>query len=153
MIVNARDERGATLIELVVSIVVIAIAATAVLGVLSRSVGRSADAMVMSQAVSIAEAYLEEIMSKPFADPDDTDGETLRTDFDDIHDYDGLVDGGARNQFGVALAPLAAYTVSVAVAASGSLPNVPSTDAARVDIRVTSPQGGTVALSGYKTRL
>ena len=38
--------------------------------------GRSADAMVLSQAVAIAEAYLEEITLKPFADPDGVDGET-----------------------------------------------------------------------------
>jgi MSHA pilin protein MshD len=150
---SRRAERGATLIELVVSIVVIAIAASAVLGVLSRSVGRSADAMVMSQAVSIAEAYLEEIMLKPFADPDGVDGEALRTDFDDVDDYHGLVDSGARNQFGAPLAPLSEYTVSVTVGASTALPSVPGGDAERIDVRVTYPQGVTVALSGYKTRL
>lgn len=77
---RSNRERGVTLIELIVSIVVIAIAASAVLGVLARSVGRSADAMVMSQAVSIAEAYLEEITLKPFVDPDGTDTESNRID-------------------------------------------------------------------------
>ena len=97
---RGRGERGATLIELVISIVVIAIAASAVLGVLSSTVGRSADAMVMSQAVAIAEAYLEEITLKSFADPDGVDGEAARPDFDDVDDYHGLVDNGARDQFG-----------------------------------------------------
>lgn len=146
-------ERGATLIELVVSIVVIAIAAGAVLGVLSRSVGRSADAMVLAQAVAIAEAYLEEIALKSFADPDGTDGEALRTDFDDVDDYDGLVDAGTRDQFGAALAPLASYTVTVTVAASTALAGVPGADAERIDVRVTHPGGVAVALSAYKTRL
>lgn len=146
-------QRGATLIELVVSIVVIAIAASAVLGVLASNVGRSADAMIMSQAVSIAEAYLEEIMLKPFADPDGIDGEALRTDFDDVDDYHGLVDAGARNQFGLALAALSQYTVSVTVGASGALPSVPGADASRIDVRVTYSPNVTVALSGYKTRL
>jgi MSHA pilin protein MshD len=148
-----RGERGATLIELVVSIVVIAIAAGAVLGVLSRSVGRSADAMVLAQGIAIAEAYLEEISLKSYADPDGTDGETLRTDFDDVDDYHGLVDAGARDQFGAALAPLAAYTVTVTVAASTALTGVPGADAERIDVRVTHPGGVAVALSGYKTRL
>lgn len=148
-----QRENGATLIELVISIVVIAIAASAVLGVLSSSVGRSADAMVMSQAVSIAEAYLEEIMLKPFADPDGADGETARVDFDDVDDYHGLVDNGARDQFGAALAPLARYTVSVTVGASAALTGVPGADVARVDVRVTYPPSVTVALSGYKARL
>ena len=52
--------------------------------------------MVMSQAVAIAEAYLEEISLKSFADPDGVDGEAARVAFDDVNDYDGLVDDGAR---------------------------------------------------------
>jgi MSHA pilin protein MshD len=146
-------ERGVTLIELIVSIVVIAIAASAVLGVLSRSVSRSADAMVLSQAVSIAEAYLEEIALKPFADPDGTDGEVSRTDFDDVDDYDGLVDAGARDQFGTPIAALSSYTVSVTVAASTALASVPGADAERIDVRVTYAPNVSVALSGYRTRL
>jgi MSHA pilin protein MshD len=146
-------ERGATLIELTISIVVIAIAASAVLGVLSSTVGRSADAMALSQAVAIAEAYLEEIALKPFADPDGIDGEASRPSFDDVDDYDGLVDFGARDQFGNALAPLAQYGVAVAVSPSTGLAGVPGADARRIDVVVTYPGNGTVALTGYKTRL
>lgn len=149
---SRHSQRGVTLIELCVSIVVIAIAAGAVLGVLSRSVGRSADAMTMSQAVSIAEAYLEEITLKPFADPDGTDGETLRTDFDDVDDYNGLVDVGARDQFGNAPSALSRYTVTVTVTPSSALTSVPNTDAERVDVRVTYAPNVTVALTGYRTR-
>jgi len=150
---RGHRERGATLIELVIAIVVIAIAASAVLGVLSRSVGRSADAMVLAQAVSVAEAYLEEISLKSYADPDGVDGEALRTDFDDVDDYNGLVDNGARDQFGAALASLSAYTVTVTVATSAALAGVPVADAERVDVQVTHPGNVTVRLSGYKTRL
>ncbi len=147
-----RRERGATLIEIIISIVVIAIAATAVLGVMSRTVGRSADAMVMSQAVAIAESYLEEITLKPYVDPDGVDGEVTRAAFDDVDDYNGLVDAGARDQFGAALAPLAGYTVTVTVVATSSLTGVPIADAERVDVRVTHPGNIAVALTGYKTR-
>jgi MSHA pilin protein MshD len=146
-------ERGVTLIELVISIVVIAIAASAVLGVLSRSVGRSADSMVMSQAVAIAEAYLEEITLRPFADPDGVDGESSRADFDDVDDYNGLVDVGARDQFGAAIAALSQYTVAVTVVPSTALTGVPGVDAERVDVRVTYSPNVTVTLSAYKTRL
>jgi MSHA pilin protein MshD len=146
-------QSGVTLIELCISIVVIAIAAGAVLGVLSRSVGRSADAMIMSQAVSVAEAYLEEITSKPFVDPDGVDGETLRTDFDDVDDYNGLVDVGARDEFGVPIASLSRYTVAVTVVPSVALTGVPGADAERVDVRVTYAPSVTVTLSAYKTRL
>lgn len=145
-------QRGVTLIELVVSIVVIAIAAGGVLGVLSRSVGRSADAMIMSQAVSIAEAYLEEITLKPFVDPNGIDGETQRTDFDDVDDYNGLVDVGARDQLGVAPSELSRYTVAVTVTPTSALTGVPSGDAERIDVRVTYAPNVTVVLTGYRTR-
>ena len=112
---RGRRESGATLIELIISIVVIAIAASAVLGLLSSTVGRSADAMVMSQAVAIAEAYLEEIALKPSPIPTASTARRRAPTFDDVDDYNGLVDNGARDQFGAALTPLAQYTVTVTV--------------------------------------
>ena len=146
-------ESGATLIELVISIVVISIAVSAVLGLLSSTASHSADSMVLSQAVSIAEAYLEEVSLKPLADPDGADGESSRIDFDDVDDYDGLVDVGARDQFGNAIAALASYTVSVSVVPSSALTGVPSADAARVDVRVRFSPSVDMSLSGYRTRL
>jgi MSHA pilin protein MshD len=145
-------ERGVTLIELVISIVIVAIAASAVLGVLARSAETSADAMVLSQAVSIGEAYLEEITLKAFVDPDGVEPEAGRASFDDVADYDGLVDAGARDQFGNALPALAGYTVRVTVTPSTALAGVPSADAKRVDVRVTFPPSVDLTLSAYKTR-
>ncbi len=150
---RAIRERGVTLIELVISIVVIAVAASAVLGLLSRSAGSSADPMVLSQAVSIGEAYLEEIMLKAFDDPDGVAVEGSRGDFDDVDDYNGLVDGVVRDQLGNAIPGLSLYTVTVTVTASTALAGVPGADAKRVDVRVTHPQNVNLTLSGYKTRL
>ena len=150
---RVHRQSGVTLIELIISIVVIAIAVGGVLGVLSASVGRSADAMVMSQAVAIAEAYLEEITLRSFDDPDGVDGEANRIDFDDVDDYDGLVDVGARDQFGVAIASLSQYTVAVTVVQSAALTGVPGAAAKRIDVTVTYAPNVTVALSAYKTRL
>ena len=148
------SEQGATLIELVVSIVVVAVAVTSVLGLLTSNVGRSADAMVLEQAVSLAEAYLEEIALKPYADPDGADGESSRAAFDDVDDYHGLVDVGARDQFGNAIAALGAYTVAVSVTPSAALPSVPPADAARIEVTVAHPAAAVdISLTAYKTRL
>jgi MSHA pilin protein MshD len=153
---RGRRERGVTLVELVISIVVVAVAVGAVLGLLSSSASRSADAMVLAQATSIAEAYLEEISLKSFADADGA-AETLRAAYDDVYDYNGLVDAGARDQLGNAIPGLASYRVTVTVAQSSALDDVPPVDAARVDVRVmypvAPPYAVNVALSGYKTRL
>ncbi|HUF74413.1 MAG TPA: prepilin-type N-terminal cleavage/methylation domain-containing protein [Gammaproteobacteria bacterium] len=153
MRLEARKQGGMTLIEVVIAIVVIAIAVSAVLGVLARNVGASADAMIVSQGITIAEAYLEEISLKAFADPDGADGEIGRANFDDVDDYDGLVDAGAADQFGNPIPDLAGYTVSVAVNASSALPGIGAADAYRIDVRVQFASAVDYMLSGYRTRL
>ena len=148
-----RIQSGLTLIELLVSIVIVAVAASAVLAVLATTSGSSADPMVRRQATSIAEAYLEEILLKPFADPDGVDGESSRAAFDDVDDYDGLVDAGARDQFGNAIPILGAYTVSVNVGSSSALAGVPVADALRIDVNVTWESSIDFTISAYRTRL
>lgn len=145
-------QRGFSLIELIVAIVVIGIAASVVLGVLSANAGASADPMIRAQAVAVANAYLEEILLRDFDDPDGSDGETARVDFDDVDDYDGLSDSGVRNQFDMPVAGLADYDVAVAVTPSSGLPGVPSADALRVDVSVTRAGGVAITLSAYRTR-
>jgi MSHA pilin protein MshD len=141
-----------TLVELIIAIVVIAISVGAVLGVLTSNVQHSADAMVISQAAAIAEAYLEEVSLKPFVDPDGVDGEAARVDFDDVDDYHGLVDAGAVDQFGSPIGALGAYTVSITVTPSAALPNVPLADALRVDVTVARAPYVNFVLSGYRAR-
>jgi len=148
----AHRELGVTLVELLVSIVVVSIAASAVLGVMSMNTARSADPMIRHQAAAIAESYIEEILLKPASDPDGVDGEATRADFDDLDDYDGLSDAGARDQFGVPLPGLGDYNVAVTVVPSSALPSVPAVDALRVDVVVTHANSINFALSGYRTR-
>ena len=150
---SAHRERGVTLIELVISIVVVAIAASAVLGVLARTTEHSADAMIIAQAVSIAESYLEEVSLRPFDDPDGADGEANRADYDDLDDYDGHVDAGARDQFGNAVPGLSGYTVAVSVTPSAGLTGVDAANAMRIDVRVTHAPLVDLTLTGYRTRL
>lgn len=144
-------QAGMTLIELVVAIAVVATAVSAILGVYAAVAVRSADALVRQQAVAVAESYLEEVTLKAFADPDGSDAEGGRADWDDIDDYHGLVDEGARDQSGTALAALSAYRVSVAVVATNALDGVPAALARRIDVTVDGPGGVRVALSGLRT--
>lgn len=141
--------RGLSLIELIVAIAIVAAAVTAVLAAFAAVSRRSADALARQQAVAIAESYLEEIRLKSFADPDGVEGETARSGWDDVDDYNGLVDVGARDQNGAAIAALAAYTVTVAVVASSALTGIPSASARRIDVTVSGP--ATVKISGYRT--
>ncbi|MEM9057800.1 MAG: type II secretion system protein [Pseudomonadota bacterium] len=147
-----HNQTGITLIELVIAIVVTAIAVGTVLARFANTTGASADPMVRRQAVAIAESYLEEITVKPVDDPDGIDGEATRPLFDDVDDYDGLSDAGARDQFNVAIAGLDAYAVTVAVSASGALPGVAAGDALRVDVRVARAPDIDITLSSYRLR-
>ena len=99
-------QRGVTLIELVITITVIAIAVSAVLGTLAATSKSSSEGMARTQAMAIAEAYLEEIRLKPCVDPDGTDGESGRVNFDDVDDYNGLNYSAATDQFGNAIAAI-----------------------------------------------
>lgn len=142
--------RGVTLVELVISITVVSIASAALLGVVSISTAGSADAMVRYQQVAIGNAYLEEILLKSYIDPNCVDGESSRASFDDIDDYNGLSDAGARDQFGNALAGLEQYAVNVAVASAmlGNPADIPSLQAT---VTVTHPAGAPMVFTGYRT--
>lgn len=146
-----RRARGATLIEVIVAISVIALSMTAVLGLLSAIAVRSTHPMLATQSASIAGAYLEEILSKAYQDPDGVN-EAGRQNFDDVLDYDGLDELGARDHTGAVIAGLAGYRVRVSVMSLqlGS-PASRATTARRVDVRVTDPSGITTLLSGYRT--
>jgi MSHA pilin protein MshD len=140
-------QAGATLIELVVSIVIVGIAAGGVLLAFHQTVRHSADPMVLHQAVAIGETYMEEILLKPVNDPD-ADGEATRPQFDDVDDYNGLVNNGARDQDDQAILGLEAYTINVTVGTQ-ALPGI--ANALRVDVQVTGPNEVDVTLSGYRT--
>lgn len=73
-----RRERGITLIEQIMFIVIVGAAVAGVLGAISYSSRASVDPMVQKQALAIAEAVLEEVQLQPFTycDPDDANAAT-----------------------------------------------------------------------------
>lgn len=146
--------QGTTLIELVISIVVIGIALAGILLVMNRNIGTSADPLIQHQAIAIAEAYLEEILEKPFIDPQAPDGEASRNLYDDIDDYNAIVSQVPQDQNGNPIAGLGSYAVTVNVVneAIGPAGNqAPSGQAFRVTVSVLTPTGATLQISGYRT--
>jgi len=136
------SQRGLTFIELVASMVIVSVATLGLMLAVSSAVGRSADPLIQEQATSVARAYLEEATLAGFCDPSfNPDGnaattcrvectgrpcasgcagavfgvETSRANYDDVCDYNGLSDVGARDRNGLSIARLAAYNVSVSV--------------------------------------
>ncbi len=151
----ALRTRGTTLVEMVITIMVVSIAIAGVLTVININARTSADPMTEHQAITIAEAYLEEVLTREFHDPDGTAVSEGRSTYDNVADYNGLLDTGAKDQNGNAITGLEEYTVEVQVT-SEALSGIPDTISAtyvlRVQVTVTPPRGGQpVTLSGYRT--
>jgi len=64
-----NKQKGVTLVELIISIVIISIAAIALLQGLGMQTQRNVDPMIQSQAQLLAKQYLKEVSSKSFFDP------------------------------------------------------------------------------------
>lgn len=130
---SGRFMRGVTLIELIVTITVIALAGSALLGTLAYLNGTGNLSILQVQAQSIANAYLNRITSKPF---------------NDVDDFNGLVDPVALDVAGNASGN---FRVSVAVVAGG-LGALPAADVWRVNVTVAYGNGHTAIATGYRTQ-
>jgi len=112
-------QKGFTLVEMVVTIVILAIALAGVAAMVSLGSSNSADTMLETRAIALGQSYLDEIMGRRFDErsaasglspcyllppgggrrctaiaslgPDG--GEGSRDLFDDVDDYDGLAEG------------------------------------------------------------
>ena len=173
-------QRGISLIELIIFIVVIGVAVVGVLLAFSMSTRASADPMIQKQALAIAEALLEEIQLQPFTycDPDDpvaatalvvgdcatpevigVEGGESRTAiplFDNVSDYNGVTLNPVTDINGTALG-LDAYIATIAVAtqgigAIGIIPAISAAEALLITVTVTGPGSTTVVLHGYRVR-
>jgi MSHA pilin protein MshD len=152
-------QRGFTLIELIIFIVVVSVGMVGILQVMNTVVKSSADPMVRKQAMALAESILEEIMLKEHCDPDTAtlappaspvcpasrvgaDQETLRADYDDVDDYNGQT----KAVFLDWPASLSSYSVAITVAPPATISGVPMK---QVTVAVTGG-GNTVSLTGYR---
>lgn len=148
-LVCCLNNRGVTLIELIVAMVVISIAVVGVFSVINYTTLHSADPVLRHQAIAIAEAYMEEISLKNYSDPD-SDGEGNRSQYDDVDDYDGLTDNGAVDQNGNAIGGLNNYRVSVSVTPQNYGPAGALVGGLKIDVTVTDPAGESLTLSGFR---
>ena len=166
MLTNTRrvNARGFTLIEIIVTLVVLAIAATSLLSLFSGTVRTSADPMIQQQAISIAEAYMEEILLRDFSDPQVVEsgsrevGET-RINYDDVQDYnwlgdDLIQDKKVRDQNNVVIDELLDYEVEVTVVGvelGPALKKILADNSMQIDITVTHPAISPITISAYRT--
>ncbi|HEV7608413.1 MAG TPA: prepilin-type N-terminal cleavage/methylation domain-containing protein [Steroidobacteraceae bacterium] len=138
-ILTHHRARGVTLVELVVSIVVIATAGVALSSTLAYLNGTGNTSILQAQAQSIANAYLDNIMDKNFA--------PSPAPFDDVNDYDGL-----DNPVALDLAGNAAGNFRVQVSVGpGVLNGLPAAAVRRIDVTVAYGATAFVVATGYRT--
>ncbi|MET0533304.1 MAG: prepilin-type N-terminal cleavage/methylation domain-containing protein [Steroidobacter sp.] len=130
-------QSGVTLIELVIAMVVIGFCVVAALSWMSSASVSSARNMTRSQAITIADSYLRDVLVKTY-------NEVRAYPADTYHN-------GARDTYGVPIAGLERYNVRInrVQVNIGNAPN--ATVAQRVIVIVTDPTGGATRITGFRT--
>lgn len=161
---SVRMQRGATLIELVMAIVIISIAVVGVVGAFSTMTGRNADPLYASRSVALAQLYLDEILAQKYDDATPNGGipayngvchsgpepgETRAT-YNDVDDYNGLDDKPPRSAQGALGPQYNGYEVKVTVSCAGSEVGLPNANAKRIQVTVIPPDGSPEIFSAYR---
>lgn len=163
---RASKQRGATLVELVMTIVIISVAIAGVLGAFSLIAGRSADPLNQSRAVALAQRYMDEILAKPFdegAPPGqgysggcrrtfDKDPPRDRDKYRDVDDYNYIDDEIPQQYWDPDPDPnevgYEQFRVSISVSCDDSLGVTP--EPKLIVITITDPSGNDYLFSAYR---
>ena len=169
-----RSQSGVTLVELVVTIVILGIAIVPLTMTLSFSASHSADSMIEVKVIELGQAYIEEILSKRYdensaqggAPPCSSSGVACGTIgaesgetrplFDDVDDYHGVDDQPPLDSLGSARLGYDRFRVEVEVSYSDASEvaayGLDSTvDAKKILVRVHPPVGTAVTFDVYRS--
>ncbi|MCX8086956.1 MAG: type II secretion system GspH family protein [Rhodocyclaceae bacterium] len=117
-------QRGLTLTELILFIVIVGAAVAGVLSVFVEATRRSADPLIRKQAMAVAESLLEEILAVPYTCPPGATCNavtiTNRTATHALADYNGFTMTGICALDGTVIPQLSGYTAKVEVADEGT---------------------------------
>jgi MSHA pilin protein MshD len=154
-----RGQRGLTMIELIMFIVIVSVGLVGLLLVVNTVVKSSADPMVRKQSIAMADAILEEVLLKAYQNPtggvSSSSGNcaTSRALFDDVSDY-ACFDGTTTetkifgNQMMASSTTVLPNTFWAKVVVSAA--TVSSVSMKKITVTVADPSGATYALSGYR---
>jgi len=160
---TSKSQRGISLIELILFIVIVSAALAGLLLVMNVNTRSSVDPLIQKQALAIAESLLEEIELQDFSPPIGgfaggtvaTAIQVNRASFDDVMDYNNFATTGIYPADGssAVLTGLDKYNVSVAVVNTAwvvGATTIPSSDVAQITVTVTDPKGQIIQAVGYR---
>lgn len=150
-------QRGVSLIELIMFIVIISSALIGILSVMNITTAHSADPLVHKQAIAVAESLLEEIELQDFtaaaahvAVNAGNRSSSLATGYHIISDYNGFHMAGITRPDGTAITGLSSYIADVSVQ-NRALGTIPAAGAVLITVTVTDPSGNPIQIDGYRT--
>ena len=162
-----HGERGFTLIEMIIFIVIVGVGVTGILSVMNQVAMHSADPLVRKQTSAMAESVLEEILLKSYCNPATVNSttspptcgaasaNTFWADFDNVDDYatktqdyfgrstptDSPASASPNSRW-----PLSGYTMTISVGAEAA---VSGQNMKKVTVTVTRGNES-VAVVGYR---
>lgn len=153
--------KGFSLIELVITIMVLGIALSAMTASLFSGVGRNADPLWQSKATQLSQAYLDEILSMRYqedsplgggavntcSDSGPEGGETNRSLYDDVDDYKGLTETADFLDTSTS-SIYSGYTVNVEVTCGAVVAN-----SKLIAVTITSPANQSLVFSVIRADL
>ncbi|CAI87735.1 MULTISPECIES: prepilin-type N-terminal cleavage/methylation domain-containing protein [Pseudoalteromonas] len=174
----ALKHKGFTLIELIVGIVMFAIALSIITALIAPQAQKSAEPIVALRASEFGQSLMNEIQSKSFDEYSERsapfrrcgeislgakactaaadlgpDNSETRTSYNDVDDYIALSGQPITNSLGVLLPQYSGFSLVVKVQYDSDFNDATSNDGStfkRITIEVTSPLGEVYGFSAYK---
>ncbi|MCR4304736.1 MAG: type II secretion system protein [Gallionella sp.] len=149
-----KTERGISLVELIMFIVIVSVALAGILLVMNVTTRGSADPLIHKQALAAAESLLEEIELQDFISASGATTTVTQanraSDYHIVRDYHTFSTTGIFPVSGVApITGLENYNANVTVVDT-ALGGIVAGSAVQVTVTVTAP-GNSVEVSGYRT--
>jgi MSHA pilin protein MshD len=160
----SRHQTGLTLVELVISMIIISVSMVALLNAFGISTAASVDPLLRTKSMKLAQIYLDEALSKYYDDntpqgglpavpsPDcsalGADGQS-RADYNDVDDFHTTDDSPPVKQDGP-LSGYANYRVQVTVTCVGDQFGQPSNQIKKILVSVTPPRGQPLLFASFK---
>jgi MSHA pilin protein MshD len=147
-----RDQRGITLIDLIITIIIIAIAVPPMVGVFITNTRNSTFGVTMARANHLASNLLEEIRSKRWDENTGAASATLgpdsetRATYDDVDDFHGLNETPPKDSLGTTMSGSTGFRqqVSVCYVANTDLNTCLGSGTSnykKITVTVTDPEG------------